>query len=80
MRVLKAVLCNITGVPVALVLVDKATRTIRVAGAYPANGGVVHVVEMKVSADKRKISKFEKNFPSVVDSVYNARTNTFSLL
>lgn len=80
MKVTKAVLCRITGQPIALVEVDKATRFIRVAGAYTTDGRPVNVVVMKVSSDKRKIARFNSIFQDVGESYYNAKTDTFSLL
>lgn len=80
MKILKVVLCRITGNPIAIVNVDKATRTIRVAGAYTTDGRPVNVVVMKVSSDKRKIARFNSIFPDVGVSCYDAKTDTFSLL
>lgn len=80
MQVTKAVLCRITGSPIALVSVDKATRSIRVVGAYTTDGRPVNVVVMKVSSDKRKIARFNSVFPDVGASNYDAKTDTFYLM
>lgn len=79
MQVLKAVLCRITGNPIALVNVDKSALTISVAGTCTTDGRPVNVV-MQVSSDKRKIERFNSIFPDIGVSCYNAENDTFSLL
>lgn len=55
----KAVLCNITREPIAVVNVPAATRSIRLAGEYTADGKAVNVGTNKVTANARTLAKTE---------------------
>ena len=82
--VTKAVLCNITREPIAVVNVPAANRSIRLAGAYTVNGDAVNVSVNKVTANKR-FTKAERNniFGCqyiLPDAAYHAESDTYQIV
>lgn len=57
-EVTKAVMCSVTGEPIATVKVPASVRAIKLAGAYTANGDAVNVSANKVTANAGKLACF----------------------
>ena len=74
----KVVLCPVRGIPLAVVLVPRNTRQIRVAGAYTKTGEAVNVKSYKVSSDKRMMLKALQSNAFAAPVYYHAPTDTFS--
>ena len=54
---LKAILCNVTKKPFAIVDVSPDVKSIKFAGAYTASGDAVNVSVNKLTASKRVMKK-----------------------
>lgn len=72
---LKAVLCNTTKKPFAIVDVDKKTQTIKFAGAYTASGQAVNVADNKVTASKRVLNS--RDAVNLLKACYHGKSDTF---
>ncbi len=73
-EVTKAVLCRVTGEPIATVKVQARTRTIKLAGAYTANGDAVNVSVNKVTANAGKLACFHGQASS-----YHEKSDTYHI-
>ena len=76
--VVKAVLCSISGEPIAIVKVPANVRTIKLAGAYTINGDACNVSVNKVSSNKREIKKINRCFEYRL-AVYHEKSGTYHL-
>lgn len=73
-EVTKAVICNTTGEPIATVKVPANARTVKLAGAYTANGNPVNVSVNKVTANAGKLACFHGPV-----AVYHEKSGTYHL-
>lgn len=73
----KAVLCNITREPIAVVNVPAGARTIRLAGAYTVGGDAVNVSTNKVTANASTLAKIQTMDVPVAQ--YHKESETFFL-
>ena len=73
-EVTKAVLCRATGEPIATVKVPANVRTIKMAGAYTANGDAVNVSFNKVTANAVKLACFHGSAAN-----YHEKSGTYHL-
>lgn len=71
---LKAILCNVTKKPFAIVDVDKKTQTVKFAGAYTASGQAVNVAVNKLTASKRVLNSL-----NLLKACYHDKSGTFYL-
>ena len=75
---LKAILCNVTKKPFAIVDVDKKTQTVKFAGAYTAKDGkAVNVAVNKLTASKRVLNS--RDAVNLIKACYHAESDTFYL-
>ena len=74
---LKAVLCNTTKKPFAIVDVDKKTQTVKFAGAYTASGDAVNVAVNKLTASKRVLNSHDA--VNLIKACYHDKSDTFYL-
>lgn len=78
--VTKAVLCNVTGEPIATVEVPKNVRSIEVAGCYTLGGYAVNVRWHKVSASKKALAQLKNSGASHIYAKFDEDTETFSMV
>lgn len=78
--VTKAVLCNVTGLPIATAEVAANVREIKVAGCYTLGGDAVNVKWHKVSASKKALAQLEKSGAFRSYARFDEDTETFFLI
>ena len=76
--VVKAVMCRVTGEPIAIVKVPANVRTIKLAGAYTIDGDACNVSVNKVSSNKRAIKKIDRCWEFRM-AVYHEKSGTYYL-
>lgn len=74
---IKAVLCNVTKKPFAIVDVDKKTQTVKFAGAYTASGQAVNVAVNLLTASKRVLNSHVS--VNLLKACYHDKSDTFYL-
>lgn len=72
---LKAVLCNVSKRPFALVEVDEKTRTIKFAGAYTVSGKAVNVAVNKLTASKRVLNS--RDAVNLIRACYHEKSGIY---
>lgn len=74
---LKAILCNVTKKPFAIVDVEEKTQTIKFAGAYTSSGDAVNVAVNKLTASKRVLNS--RDAVNLIKACYHDKSDTFYL-
>lgn len=74
---LKAVLCNVTKKPFALVDVPADVKSIKFAGEYTASGQAVNVAVNKLTASKRVLNS--RDAVNLTKACYHDKSDTFYL-
>lgn len=77
--VTKAVLCNVTGKPVAMADVAANVREIKVASCYSFDGDAVNVGVMKVSDSKKALAQLKNSGAFARYAQFDEQTGTFCL-
>lgn len=74
---LKAILCNVTKKPFALVNVSPDVKSIRFAGEYTKDGQAVNVSVNKLTASKRVLNSHDA--VNLIKACYHDKSDTFYL-
>lgn len=74
---LKAILCNVTKKPFALVDVSSDVKSIKFAGEYTKDGQAVNVSNNKLTASKRVLNS--RDAVNLSKACYHDKSDTFYL-